>query len=775
MSFVSPRRSTSRGVDVDSMNLANDSTSERHTLIARKDTSIKSPSTGPIRLRQGNSFASQLLSASGQSRSISRRRVCCIGFVAFVILVSLLLNIEHWFNHSHSHEIDRLVSFDRPSLSDAAKAAQAAKDILLHPASDDAAIATQRAESTLLPAQGEQITDDQMYQRIQTMYANVQPSLETDLDEWNDSLLRSSLNLPFTQRHPALLTDERLVEDLEPMSQTMDAFPAPVTHALTHHSTDTAGSITYMKPSALHTPSGVYFVCSLTNVCIDAQTVHMHFADARTNDYWRAQLQMCNADYTDKRQPGTHRPTKHEANAAELCRCFHHTWWPSVQPVGTGFSATPLRTDSPDLTMRLSKAPRSHYWSMHQWVDIHHIAHFTQKLAMMSSLFSRHEYDTSLHAAFVDPIEPDSPVQGIDGLVFQHAQQPLQEHEKTVLDLAVQAAFTTPPSEQMIAHIHQPTRSLRRKRGSLIQSAQSWISGIIGSETDQDDEFEATSVQIKDSSATAGSTLLKHSITDHLNSTGGDVSARLLFRSDLDSVTQAKRHTCFKRLSWTPHYGHYGHALSDTAALRQAALKRANVTSTHRCPPAKALIVIRAENRRIINLPAVVALLDKYGIAYDQATITAATPSAEQAALFRNHGLILSVHSSQLANVVFAPLNSVVIEMSPEFFNPDFAQYATEMGLNYFYALGGEIEKPEKNTEPSIESCNAALLQCRTGHFSCVYEFMHKNCPNINKHFLNKDKDFSVNVTSLENALMGAFSHLNWLCYGHWARRFDKI
>ena len=136
--------------------------------------------------------------------------------------------------------------------------------------------------------------------------------------------------------------------------------------------------------------------------------------------------------------------------------------------------------------------------------------------------------------------------------------------------------------------------------------------------------------------------------------------------------------------------------------------------------------------------------------------------SREQISLFASSGLVLSSHSSQLINVLFFPPGGAVVEMAPEFYNADFAEYAHGVGVFFQYALGGTV--PGGDDQPAQRACVERLSHCDGASF-CVLEQRH-GCDN--REFPNKNRDFVANLTAVRIAVKNSIQHLNWLCAGRW-------
>jgi hypothetical protein len=110
---------------------------------------------------------------------------------------------------------------------------------------------------------------------------------------------------------------------------------------------------------------------------------------------------------------------------------------------------------------------------------------------------------------------------------------------------------------------------------------------------------------------------------------------------------------------------------------REAALRQLNVKQAlpAPCKPKKAIIVARAQEARfgeaqvnsrpLWNIDALRKVVHSKGIETEVAYVTGRWPFRNQAMLFHEADLVISAHSSQLANVLFSRPGTAVIELMP--------------------------------------------------------------------------------------------------------------
>ena len=248
---------------------------------------------------------------------------------------------------------------------------------------------------------------------------------------------------------------------------------------------------------------------------------------------------------------------------------------------------------------------------------------------------------------------------------------------------------------------------------------------------------------------------------------------RTVWASAIEQRSRTGVMTPVRRLSFTPHYGILATHSDDTLRFRSAVYRQFGLPPVARCPPLQVTFLYR-HDRGVMNRQALVEWIEReFDVSVTVATINETTPSAEQVGLFARTGLMLSSHSSQLMNVLFSQPGSAVIEVSPEYYNTDFASYSHAMGVYFQYALGGEVDPsdPSRDLQPAHADCVAALSVCN-GFAHCVLREKEK-C-SATRHARNKNLDFVANQTAVQTAVRNAMGHLQWLCDGQFTARWRR-
>ncbi|KAJ3055724.1 hypothetical protein HDU99_007510, partial [Rhizoclosmatium hyalinum] len=181
------------------------------------------------------------------------------------------------------------------------------------------------------------------------------------------------------------------------------------------------------------------------------------------------------------------------------------------------------------------------------------------------------------------------------------------------------------------------------------------------------------------------------------------------------------------------------------------------------CPPRKAAIVIRQSGmglRKITNLDKVIKVLKK---ATNLPQIDIIAPSEkhslrEQAEMFSAYGLIISSHSSQLANMIFAHTNSVVIEVGP-IYKRAFRHLGEMSRLKYI----NSFRHRPVNVPVGISKQFDGLL--KTCDFERMMHEMHFRCNlTAEEHVLLSRADFVVHLKRFRDAVEEGLMHLNSVC-----------
>jgi capsular polysaccharide biosynthesis protein len=95
-----------------------------------------------------------------------------------------------------------------------------------------------------------------------------------------------------------------------------------------------------------------------------------------------------------------------------------------------------------------------------------------------------------------------------------------------------------------------------------------------------------------------------------------------------------------------------------------------------------------ATGRRVVNEGEVVAMLERYGF---EATTMANRSIREQAALFASAEVVVAPHGGALANLIFAPARTALIELIPaNYVSAHYFLLATSRGIAYDAVMGTE-------------------------------------------------------------------------------------
>jgi hypothetical protein len=168
---------------------------------------------------------------------------------------------------------------------------------------------------------------------------------------------------------------------------------------------------------------------------------------------------------------------------------------------------------------------------------------------------------------------------------------------------------------------------------------------------------------------------------------------------------------CFKSVYTTSIGEKYAKTAQDLDAFKHAATEVLGFEiggAVDSCPPRKTLIITRKRGhglRRIVNLNETIALLNKKGITnVDVVAVSEDQTMEEQAKLFSEFGLLISSHSSQLTNLLYAPTNAAVMEVAP-MFKAGFRHLGLMSRLKYINSFGHP--PPDTKTLEVFERVNS--------------------------------------------------------------------
>ena len=510
----------------------------------------------------------------------------------------------------------------------------------------------------------------------------------------------------------------------------------------------------------------------------------------------------------------------------------------------------------------------SHFYTIHKWVNLHHIAHWAQKLLVMQATLGhyhhacRHTYNRMEHSgasrregsgsgrAEVEEFAElwkqradnrrFSPLPyrmeclpELSGVLCHDTYAPLYEHEENIMDISVHALSDWVDSLGDDVSAHSPPPALRLPTQWM--SLHPWLPPVRSLPAAFSPSFShSSSVIFTNELFTAYS-------ADYLS----DIEK---WNRQLPPPENVNTLSCFARVSFSPLFGtfvdnaydaqqwrkramrHYGlrehrsHFFRDvevrpasnitaqqlmagaaaagdsedrrllalrmdgSAALRShaAATSIASPSAVHiasdpfpfithsataaiglsSCPPSSAVLIYRPD-RSMLNQGELLAYLkQKYNLLVHPTAVDGSTSSFDQARIFASAGLILSPHSSQLVNVMFAHSSAAVVEVTGEFYNLDFARYATSMGVYFRYAIGGHFPAAHQPPDPLMADCVRELHQCGGDNF-CIAARAERHCRQ-GSYFPNKNLPYYANLTAVDVAVRQALSHLLKHCYGRW-------
>ena len=122
-------------------------------------------------------------------------------------------------------------------------------------------------------------------------------------------------------------------------------------------------------------------------------------------------------------------------------------------------------------------------------------------------------------------------------------------------------------------------------------------------------------------------------------------------------------------------------------------------------PPRRITIITRIGTRNVVNIDEGVALIRSYGLEVNWITEMGLLTFQEQVAAMADTGILLAVHGAGLANVMFMPAHSVVIEVRP--FSPTHPSAAFDIS---FLRVTAPPPSPPPTNQPTDHALHYVRL-----------------------------------------------------------------
>ena len=206
----------------------------------------------------------------------------------------------------------------------------------------------------------------------------------------------------------------------------------------------------------------------------------------------------------------------------------------------------------------------------------------------------------------------------------------------------------------------------------------------------------------------------------------------------------------------------------DASAFRLAAYAAAGINrpAWPALPPRTITLIVREDDRRFLNFPAVLSLLRSRkgggggGLPVRVATGLASMPWEEQVALFAGSGIVVAAHGAALTNLIFMPVRSVVIEIFPFLFAPlIFRRIADAARIGHYplysrYPSNASLAHAEPKTRDLWTSPHF-IADCRDARISDGEANLSSDCD-----VPGRDGDFEVPLDRLAVALEAALNDI---------------
>ena len=514
-----------------------------------------------------------------------------------------------------------------------------------------------------------------------------------------------------------------------------------------------------------------YELCSFTNVCANSDSLHLFVQDEAEYNNMQSIISRCH--------------TVHQYRAPEKffhpCHCFLPQfqmkllpYWRRAHEASEKPITSVAQGESPSTQRHtpvhpLAELNQGHFFSIHKYVgkQTHHIAHWAQKIVLFQSAmqhshtfpspsipndYTYYSYNsTSLETTSGPyPIEHYTkgapPFGPLDGLVLHDMLLPMSEHETGIFNTSLQAVLADSDHPGLTGYFEG--KHLKDRSRYHQQHGNNIFADELDHAFEQAEQYW-TSVTSK--SAKAATTVASAGATVGSSTAAAATIAPAFPR-------------CYSRLTFTRAFGIFSTSSLDTATYRRLAYQQHGLEAQleKRCPPRRIVFLYR-ENRGILNWEDIGQIVKQMsGKDMIRETIDGTSSSRRQVELFASAGMLLSSHSSQLVNVLYSHPHSTMIEVTGEYYNSDFSEYAHGMGVHFTYAIGGHV--PDGESDDRVKECTAILAPC-LGDSHCILRERYK-CPR--RSFTNKNRNFNADLQQVKVAVRNALKHLDWICGGKW-------
>jgi hypothetical protein len=233
---------------------------------------------------------------------------------------------------------------------------------------------------------------------------------------------------------------------------------------------------------------------------------------------------------------------------------------------------------------------------------------------------------------------------------------------------------------------------------------------------------------------------------------------------------------CFRSLHYANQPAIYTTSEADMQAFRSVAesvygFPRVTAAKTF-CPSTRVGLLVRTDGnrlRRMANQDEVLRFMKGKGLEVEVFETTGAMTGKEQAERFNRFGLLLSSHSSQLANLIFAQENAAVIEVSSILRDnlAVFHRLGRKVGLFYINSAG------HRPTNPVAVEHFDRVGQMPGCNFTLEGETLEHLCLDKMEAYgksANQGSDYVVDLNIFGQHLQTALDHLDSVCSGRWQR-----
>lgn len=201
-------------------------------------------------------------------------------------------------------------------------------------------------------------------------------------------------------------------------------------------------------------------------------------------------------------------------------------------------------------------------------------------------------------------------------------------------------------------------------------------------------------------------------------------------------------------------------SIGDAQVFRQLAYSFAGIQGKVKAkddwPPRQITLMSRIGSRSMVNINEVAGVLSETGLKFEWVQEMGKLTWAEQVEVMAKSGILIAIHGAGLANVMFMPAHSVVIEVFPYvMYASMYRDVASAAGL-YYYRIQS-IRPPNESTAAALVQDDVFIDKCDgdSRHISSPAAFLDYEC-----NWRSKSSPIMLDINQLKYTLSMALDDI---------------